>query len=104
MKIVINDCFGGFELSNEALQTLGVKRSAQVARTDSRLIKMVEEDADNVNASCSNLAIVEIPDESTDWMIQDYDGTETVFYVLDGKIYQADYAEDDEDEDEDEEE
>jgi hypothetical protein len=98
MKIVINDCFGGFKLTDEALQTLGVERSAQVARTDPRLIKMVKEDTDSVSASCSYLTIVEIPDESTDWMIQEYEGAETVFYVLDGKIYQADYAEDEDEE------
>ena len=92
MKIVINDCYGGFHLTNETLKALGADWSGHVSRTDPRLIKMVEEGANDIEESCTELAIVEIPDESTDWMIQEYDGAETVFYVLDGKIYRADYA------------
>ena len=30
--------------------------------------------------------VVDIPDESTDYLITDYDGIETLYYVLDGKI------------------
>ena len=28
-----------------------------------------------------------IPDNATDWDIEDYDGNETLIYVVDGKIH-----------------
>lgn len=34
-----------------------------------------------------HLIVVEIPDESTDYYIEDYDGVESVIYVVDGKIH-----------------
>lgn len=33
--------------------------------------------------------IVKIPEEATDFRIQEYDGKESVIYVLNGKIYNA---------------
>jgi redox-sensitive bicupin YhaK (pirin superfamily) len=35
------------------------------------------------------LRLVEIPDTMTDWEKNDYDGIETITYVVDGKIYHA---------------
>jgi len=34
-----------------------------------------------------NVVIATIPDEATDWSIWDYDGLETIIYVLDGRLY-----------------
>lgn len=39
------------------------------------------------NGKTSAYGIVEIPDNVTDWEISEYDGWESVVYVLDGKIY-----------------
>jgi hypothetical protein len=44
------------------------------------------------NNHIGDLVVVEIPDNATDWNIEEYDGLETVIYVLNGRIC---YAEDD---------
>ncbi len=88
MKICINTCFGGFGLSDEALQMLGFKtRYPLISRTDPRLIEVVNTLGKAANGHCARLAIVDIPDEATDWEIDEYDGSEGVIYVLDGKLY-----------------
>lgn len=51
-----------------------------------KLIEAVEKFGDAVNGSHSDLIIVDIPDEATDWQLQDYDGIESIIYVVDGKI------------------
>lgn len=87
MKIVINVCFGGFGLTEEAKKTLGIKYSEDIERTDARLIKMVETDAVNVADKFAELEVIEIPDEATDWEIDEYDGLENVTYVVNGKLH-----------------
>lgn len=87
MKIVINACFGGFGLTEEAKKALGIEYSDDIERTDSRLIEMVETNAVNIADRFAELEVVEIPDEATDWEIDEYDGLESVTYVVDGKIH-----------------
>lgn len=88
MKICINTCFGGFGLSDEALQMLGFEtRYPWISRTDSRLIEVVNTLGEAANGYSARLAIVDIPDEATDWEIEEYDGSEGIVYVLDGKLY-----------------
>lgn len=88
MKICINACFGGFGLSDEALQMLGFEtRYPQISRTDPRLIEVVSTLGEAANGFCARLAIVDIPDEATDWEIDEYDGAEGIIYVLDGKLH-----------------
>ena len=84
MKIVINRCFGGFSLSEEAYKFLGLewdgygyKCTSYDDRTDPDLIKCVETLGDKANGSCANLKVIEIPD-GVDWEITDYDGLEKV--------------------------
>ena len=87
MKICINTCFGGFGLSDEALQMLGFKtRYPRISRTDPRLIEVVSTLGEAANGFCARLAIVSIPDEATDWEIEEYYGSEGIIYVLDGKL------------------
>lgn len=86
MKLVINKCYGGFGLSEDALKALGVEYADEVERFDVRLVEMVEADAEAVGYSYSELKVVEIPDFATDWMIDEYDGFESIVYVVDGKI------------------
>ena len=51
MKIVINRCYGGFSITYACAKKLGIdKYDASDYRTDERLIKMVEENADEVSA------------------------------------------------------
>lgn len=100
MKIVINRCFGGFDLSDQCYEALGgIRREItsvlyfyilpesidpksdidkRSLRTNSKLIELMETKG---SAWCSgNLAelkIVEIPD-NVDWIITDYDGVEQI--------------------------
>ncbi len=94
MKIVINNCFGGFGLSKEAENFMeGKWIDGEDIHCDPELIALIErEGADKVGASYADLRIVEIPDEATDFLIDEYDGWESVIYVLDGKIHYAEVA------------
>lgn len=88
MKIVINKCFGGFSVNDNIVKMLNLESRYDLEddRTNARLIKIMEDGYFNVNDENSDLEIVEIPDEATDYMITEYDGYENILYVLDGKI------------------
>ena len=88
-KIVINGCYGGFGLSKKAQKMLGVDSAYafDFDRTDERLIKVVEELKEDANGPYADLKIVEIPDDSTLFYVDDYDGLETVVYERNGKTY-----------------
>lgn len=88
MEIVINRCFGGFSLSKEAAALLGVRPYDNVDRTDYRLVQVVKDLGERTNGHCARLEVVELPDETTDWMVNEYDGAETVIYVVNGKLHQ----------------
>ena len=100
MKIVYNACFGGFGINPEFFDIYGIdsmygidrddfwklERSRDV-RTDPRLVEYVEaHPKEEDRHGCSLLKVVDIPDNATDWFITEYDGVETVYYVVDGKI------------------
>lgn len=89
MKIVINADYGGFSIPDEIVEAIGADgwfdRRPQI-RTNPIFVKHVEDNA-NERGMYHDLKVVEIPDEATDWDIYDYDGLETLFYVLDGKIF-----------------
>ncbi len=93
MKLVINTCYGGFGIKPEIIKKYGFNkrdlldyRYEKESRTDKKLIELIESGVD-CNGTCSKLAVVEIPDEATDYYIEEYDGAENVLYVLDGKIH-----------------
>lgn len=81
MKVVINKCYGGFDISKEAkeeLKKLGVEDPDwTINRTDPRLIEVVEKLGKLADGDHAKLKIVEIPDD-VDWYIDDYDGVEWV--------------------------
>ena len=85
MKLVINTDFGGFGINREIAKKYGFDKR-DVPRTDKELIELIESGID-CNDDCSELSVVEIPDETTDYYINDYDGAESVLYVVDGKIH-----------------
>ena len=91
MEIVINRCWGGYSLSDKACEMLGINDNYDfydmIQRTDSRLVDCVRSLGRDANGRCANLQIVEIPAETTDWEIDEYDGFESVTYVVDGKLY-----------------
>jgi hypothetical protein len=87
MKIVVNTCYGGIELSEYAHTILDLNHDD--FRTDPNLISLVERSPEKASGGYSKLAVVEIPDDATDYMINEYDGAEDVIYVLNGKLKYA---------------
>lgn len=82
MKIVINACFGGFGLSEEAYEFLGIPWDGygfefDEDRTNPELVKCVETLGEYADGMCAKLKVVDIPDD-VDWEIDEYDGLESV--------------------------
>ena len=90
MKIVKNVCFGGFGLSLKALTLLSERTGKSIidcqedyefggdeARTAPELVQVVEELGKEAGDSFANLVVVEGPDD-VDWVIEEYDGYETI--------------------------
>lgn len=94
MKIVINSCFGGFSLSKPVYDELGIEwddfgylrnkdlgissENHNAYRSDPRLILAIEKvGIEKSGGFCAKLSIVDIP-EGISWVIDDYDGCETV--------------------------
>ena len=89
MKIVINDCFGGFEFSQDFLNKYG-EEFEYFERDDPKLISAIEEFGEAESSGYSaKLCIKEIPDDCTDLYIDEYDGVESIIYVKDGKLHWA---------------
>jgi hypothetical protein len=85
VKVVINNCYGGFGLSEAGLARyleladLNANNfyDRDIPRDDAALILVVEELGDAANGLCADLKIVEIPD-GVNWYIEEYDGLEHV--------------------------
>lgn len=85
MKIVINNCFGGFSLSPLAVKKLAELQGKKCLfyeldpedRRDKFLIQVVEELGYKADGISANLKIVEIPD-GIDYTIEEYDGKEHI--------------------------
>ena len=90
MKIVINDCYGGFGLSEEAEELYVQKKNisgslrGDILRNDSVLVEVVETLGDKASGIYSKLKVVEIPDDVTDWRIEEYDGLE---HIAEGRMW-----------------
>ena len=87
MKVVVNRCFGGFGLSEAAYKHMGLEWDGYghadtdgIARTDPRLVAAVEELGSAANGDYANLVVLDIPDD-VQWIIEEYDGDETVAEV-----------------------
>ena len=97
MKIVINACYGGFRLSDEMLKKLGTDEAFTHDRTDPKLIELVEA-MPNVKRNDgygfiqrTDLKVITIPDDITDWTLIIYDGLERIIFAQNGKLYEAYY-------------
>jgi hypothetical protein len=84
MKVVINRCYGGFGLSKEAYEFLGIewdgygyKFNGEDKRTNPKLVECVETLGGKADGFLAALKVVEIPDD-VDWYIREYDGYETI--------------------------
>ena len=80
MKIVINDCYGGFSLSEQACKELGISNCYEYKRNNPRLIEIVERLGKESWGECAKLKIIEIPDD-VEWIIEEYDGIEWISEV-----------------------
>lgn len=86
MKVAINICHGGFDLSPDALTLYKEKVEMApdfplyawaIPRNDKNLIGVIEELEHESWGKFSELKIVEIPDD-VEWEIAEYDGVEWV--------------------------
>jgi len=79
MKVVINDCYGGFGLSREAEKYLGGNWYDYYTgnRANPNLVRCVEELGDKVNDHYSCLKVVEIPDD-VEYHIAEHGGKEWI--------------------------
>ena len=90
MKIVINDCYGGFGLSEEAEELYVQKKNisgplrGDILRNDSVLVEVVETLGDKASGIYSKIKVVEIPDDVADWRIEEYYGLE---HIAEGRMW-----------------
>jgi len=86
MKIVINTCHGGFDLSAEAMYLYRERANVpdhiplyawDIPRNDENLVSVVEELGEESWGQFAKLKVVEIPDD-VEWEIGEYDGVEWV--------------------------
>jgi hypothetical protein len=107
MKIVINSDFGGFGLSDEAMELYLTRKGIpfdkkpwkdkkfneyifvkpgtkddlylqwEMERDDPVLVQLVEELGEKADGRYAQLKIVEIPD-GIEWVLQEYDGRESI--------------------------
>lgn len=85
MKYVINSRFGGFSLPMGFVKKMGLSSPFAYdsnIRESEELINYLEEN----NSEDCDLKVVEIPDNATDWRLNEYDGLESIICVIDGKI------------------
>jgi hypothetical protein len=90
-KIVINACFGGFGLSDEAIAMLRERKGIaagerttyadEIGRDDADLIAVVEAlGTKKASGGYANLRVVEVPTwlREKGWYIEEYDGSEHI--------------------------
>ncbi len=81
MKLVINHCYGGFGISEEAerilLETLGEDAFYEMERHNPIFVSLVEKMGKDASGSFAKLEVVEIED-GLDYDVDEYDGYESV--------------------------
>lgn len=89
MIMVLNKAWGGFALPREFCEQFGCDKYDDIERTDPRIIEFVQTHGGEYEGDGVRLRAVEIPDTMTDWEMDEYDGVESIIYVVDGKIHHA---------------
>lgn len=82
MEIVVNRCYGGFQLSRKAYEFLGLEWDGygyaySDDRTNPKLVDCVLTLGPEASGFYAQLVVVYVPDD-VEWEIRDYDGIETV--------------------------
>jgi hypothetical protein len=86
-KIVINICYGGFGLSDEAMDMLKKRKNDPylthwgLKRTDKDLVEVVEILGTAAEGHCAQLLVEEF-DEGVEYTMSEYDGSESVEYYV----------------------
>ena len=90
MKVVINECYGGFGISDKARKILGSKKYKydwEIKRDDPKLIALIEQKGSEfVSDQYACLVVEDIPESATDYKMIEHDGYESIICVIDGKI------------------
>lgn len=86
MKVILNKCFGGFNINETIAKKYGVDAYDESARYNKNIINLIESGTD-CSGLFAQLEVVELPENTTDYEINDYDGFESIIYVVDGKIH-----------------
>ena len=90
MEILLNDCYGGFGVSEKALELYNERSGNDVTyisgyegnfRVDPILIDIVKELGDAANDEYSELRIDHVPD-GYGYKIEEYDGLETLHLIV----------------------
>lgn len=79
MKIIINSDYGGWSSAPDHCREICHPNK----RTDPKAIEFVEQHPDE----CGDLKVVDLPDETTDYVVDEYDGKEVITYVVDGLLH-----------------
>jgi len=87
-KVVLNNCYGGFGLSDKALELIAKRKNTTdrishwgLERDDEDLIAVVEELGTEAEGHCAELIILEF-DEGIEYTISEYDGSESIDYYV----------------------
>jgi hypothetical protein len=84
LKVVINNCYGGYCLSKKAYEYLGLGWDGygynySENRSNPELVKCIEELGEEASGSCADLIIETIyMDELNELYLLDYDGNESI--------------------------
>lgn len=89
MKVLVNRCYGGFDFSDFGRSLVGELKTEDdlETRTHPEIIALAEKYGEKMFSDYSEVEVAEIPDNATDFDINEYDGYETIIYVVNGKIY-----------------
>lgn len=88
MKYVINKDYGGFNVDESWLDdhNINLDTFADELRAHPMIIEAIENGDEDIDGIGASLKVVEIPDNATDWELDEYDGWESIIAVVDGKI------------------
>ena len=92
MTFILNKCYGGWSISDFAMEQLGLDSNyPDMDEVDEKkLADLINEyGSEKCSGHSARLKVVEIPDNITDFEIDEYDGIERITYVIDGKLYHA---------------
>lgn len=94
-EILVNKKYGGFGFSKEMKEELGKRLGEKIDwdddyATNPEAVALVKERGSKwASGRFAKLEIVEIPDEATDWCLEENDGLEQIVYVVNGKLHWA---------------